>query len=206
MRRRHNNFKLELLRKFFHVLTGVLIVLLFQGGILSIPLFGLLTLLLSAVVLYNFRAEKELLTKVLSINRADAKVPGLDVLAYFFGCWIVLAATVLLPGFTLQMAFASILVLALGDSVAHIFSVRFGATETFITRTTYLEGTIAGIIAATLAAWLYVPFIPALIAASVALIVEAGELHIADHHLDDNLVVPVVAGLVLWVISLGFPF
>jgi dolichol kinase len=198
--RQQYNFRLELIRKLVHVLGGIFIVLLFQAGILTVPLAGLIILLMAAVVLYNFRAERELLTKLLSLNRADMRVPGLDILAYFLGCWLVLAI------FPRNIAFAAILVLAFGDAVAHLVSKSFGATQTFVTRTTYLEGTIAAIVAATLAAWVYVPFIPALLASAVAMIVEAGELRIRDHYVDDNLVIPLVAGATLWVILLVFPF
>jgi dolichol kinase len=198
--RQQYNFRLELIRKLVHVLGGIFIVLLFQAGILTVPLAGLIILLMAAVVLYNFRAERELLTKLLSLNRADMRVPGLDILAYLLGCWLVLAI------FPRNIAFAAILVLAFGDAVAHLVSKSFGATQTFVTRTTYLEGTIAAIVAATLAAWVYVPFIAALLASAVAMIVEAGELRIRDHYVDDNLVIPLVAGATLWVIQLVFPF
>jgi dolichol kinase len=198
--RQQYDFRLELIRKLFHILGGIFIVLLFQARILTVPLAGLIILLIAAVVLYNFRAERELLTKILSLNRADMRIPGLDVLAYLVGCWLVLAI------FPSRIAFAAILILAFGDAVAHLVSRSFGATQTFMTKSTYLEGTIAAIIAATLAAWVYVPFLAALIASAVAMIVEAGELRIGDHYIDDNLVIPLVAGVTLWVITLAFPF
>lgn len=194
------SFRIELLRKAVHAAAGIGIVLLVQAGFLPVPVLGLLTLLLGALVLYNWRAEKELLRKILAINRADARLPGLDVLFFFIGCWIVLAV------FPQEIAFAAILILAFGDSVAHLVSRRFGGTETFLTKTTYLEGTIAGIVAASLAAWLYVPLIPAITASIVALFIEAGELRIGDHYVDDNLLIPLSAGATLWAINLLFPF
>ena len=200
MKRYRGDLKLELVRKAVHILSGVIIVLGVQGGIISPLLLGIIILFLGAAIFYNLQAERELLTKILSINRADARIPGLDVLFYFIGCWLVLVT------FDRTIAFASILILAFGDSIAHLFSVRFGATQTFLTRTTYLEGTIAGIIAATLAAWLYVPLLAALVASAFAMIVEAGELHISNHHVDDNLTIPIVAAVTLWIISLAFPF
>ena len=195
--------KLELLRKLVHVLTGIFIVLLFQAHILDISIFGLLILLFGIIVLYNYRAERELLTKILSVNRADKEVPGLDILFYLVGAWLALLFLGVLFG-EYHLAYASILVLAFGDSVAHLISRSFGATHTVLTKTTYLEGTVAGIIAASLAAWLYVPWWAALIASVIAMLVEAGELRIGDHHVDDNLIIPLVAGIVLWVMALAF--
>jgi dolichol kinase len=196
--RYQGSITLELVRKVGHILTGVIIVLLFQAQILNVPLFGLLILVYAALLLFNLRYEKELLSRVISINRADRDIPGIDILAYFVGCWIVLAL------FDRHIAFASILILAFADAVAHLMSRSFGATHTFLTRTTYLEGTLAGIVAGTLAAWVYVNLVPALVASAVAMIIEAGELRIGSHHIDDNLTIPIVAACVLWVISLGF--
>ena len=75
-----------------------------------------------------------------------------------------------------------------------------------VTQHSYWYGTFAGAVAATLAAWLHVPFLPALIASCIAMFVEAGEVRIAEHHLDDNFTMPLVAGITLWVINYAFPF
>jgi dolichol kinase len=192
-------FSLELVRKIVHILVGVLIVLGFNSHLLDLPLLFLILMLFAATVLYNLKAEIELLTNILSINRADATVPGLDILFYFIGCFIVLWL------FPLQIASAAILILAFGDAIAHLISRSFGGTQTVLTKTTYLEGTIAGIVAGTLAAWLYVPLLPAFLASAASMLVEAGELNIENHHIDDNLVVPIVAALLLALLALIFP-
>jgi dolichol kinase len=194
------SLKLEIIRKVGHIAAGIAVVLLVQSQIMPVAVLGLLILVLAALILYNAREEKELLTKVLSINRADARIPGIEILFFFIGCWLSL---VLFPR---DIAFAAILILAFGDAIAHLVSRRFGSTQTFMTKTTYLEGTIAGVIAGSLAAWLYVPLIPAIIASIAAMLVEAGELRIGDHHVDDNLLIPLIAGAALWVMALAFPF
>lgn len=194
------SFQKELIRKAGHIFSGIAIVLFIQGQLLTVPVFGLLILLLAALILYNVQYEKEALTRILAINRADARIPGIEILSFFVGAWLVLVL------FEREIAFAAILILAFGDSIAHLVSRRFGSTQTFITKTTYVEGTIAGTLAGALAAWLYVPIIPALIASACAMIIEAGELRIGDHHIDDNLLIPLISGTVLWLISVVFPF
>jgi dolichol kinase len=203
---RRGDPKLELIRKVVHALTGVLIVLCFQSRILTTATFGLLILVYASVMLFNLRYEREALTRIISINRADRAIPGLDILAYFVGCWIVLA--VLGSPELRPLAYAGIYILAFADPIAHLVSNSFGATQTVLTKTTYLEGTIAGVVAGTLAAWLgtSVPFLVVLVASIAAMIVEAGEARIGDHHIDDNLTIPIVACAVMWVIWLAFPF
>ena len=198
--RYRKGLKRELLPKVVHVLLGVAIVLLVQANILSLEVLGLLTLLFGAILLYNANAEKEVLTRILSINKADAVVPGMDFLFYLTGCFLVLLL------FDQKIAFAAILILAVGDAVADFVSLGFGGTQTVITKATFLEGTVAGIITSTLAAWLYVPLLPALVASTLALIVEAGEIHIGNHHVDDNIIIPLIAGIVLWAFNAIFAF
>lgn len=197
--RYRGSFKLEIVRKSVHVLVGILITLLFGARILDLPLFFLLIMLFTAVMLYNAKAERELLTKILSINRADAAIPGVDILFYLLGCFIVLWI------FPENIASAAIMILAFGDAVAHLISRSFGATQTALTKTTYLEGTILGGAAGAIAAWLYVPLLPAVLASAAAMMVEAGELRIANHHIDDNIIIPIVAAVTLWILHIIFP-
>jgi len=187
--------RLELLRKTVHALVGLTIVLLFQGGILDTNLFGLLTIVFGGLVLYNYRYERELLLKIISINRPDATVPGLDLLAYFVGAWLVLFL------FPPEVAFAAIMILAIGDPLAHLVSRSFSGTKTMVSRDSYWYGIIAGTLAGTFAAWVFVPsLLFAFLASAIAMFVEAGEFRIADHHIDDNLTIPLVSGVVLWVL------
>ena len=58
-----------------------------------------------------------------------------------------------------------------------------------------LEGTIAGIVAATLSASLFVPFTFALIASTVVMILEA--IEIEYFKIDDNFFIPIVSGILL---------
>jgi dolichol kinase len=194
----HGSLAMELLRKAVHILVGVGIVFLFTRGLLDVSSFGLLVLLYAALLLFNLRYQHGLLTKVISINRADRDIPGLDILFYFVGCFIVLLL------FDERIAFSAILILAFADPLAHLASRGFGRTTTRLNTTTYLEGTLVGIAIGTLVAWRYVALLPALIASAVAMLFEAGRLRIRGHHVDDNLVIPVVAAVVLWVLSLWF--
>jgi dolichol kinase len=106
--------------------------------------------------------------------------------------------------FEQRFALAAIMILAFGDPLAHLISTGFGGTDAIVTERSYIYGTIGGALVGAFAAWAFVPFLPGLLASAAAMVVEAGEVRIADHHLDDNLTIPLVAGAVLWVISLAF--
>lgn len=195
IRRSHGgSTKLELIRKAGHVLIGVGIAWGVASGVLDAWVLAFLTVVLGAIVLYNAFFEQELLARVLAINRADAEIPGLDLLAYFIGCLLAVAL------FPREIALGAILILAIGDPLAHMFSTSFGGRRAAVTAMSYRYGFLAGSLGGALAAWIHVPFFPALLAALAAMFVEAGELRIADHHIDDNLTIPLVAGLVLWIL------
>jgi dolichol kinase len=65
-----------------------------------------------------------------------------------------------------------------------------------------LEGSIAGTVAGFLTAWIFVAWWQALIAAVVAMTIEALEIKIYEWDLDDNLTIPVVAAAVIFVLQL----
>jgi len=65
-----------------------------------------------------------------------------------------------------------------------------------------LEGTFFGIIAATLGAMVFVSIVEALIASIVAMTVESIELELGKHPIDDNILIPLVAGLTILLTNL----
>ena len=97
---------------------------------------------------------------------------------------------------------ASIMVLALGDSISHLYGLHYGKTKHPFSKTKFLEGTIAGIIFGFIGAFVFLPWWEALLASLAAMIVEAIEIKIGTQQVDDNLIVPFVAGAVVWIVRL----
>lgn len=99
--------------------------------------------------------------------------------------------------FPKEIALASIAIMALGDSVTNIFGRYFGEVKLPYNRKKTLDGVLMGIGAATLGAFFFVPFHVALISSSTAMFVETLDLKLWLLELDDNLLVPLVAGGVM---------
>ncbi|MBW3011296.1 hypothetical protein KY326_03695, partial [Candidatus Woesearchaeota archaeon] len=114
--------------------------------------------------------------------------PGRGPLLLFVGCFIALFF------FETNIALASIMILAIGDSFTNLFG-PFGKMKTKLHKKKFLEGTIAGIIGATLGAMLFVPFWIAFVSTLIAMFVELVDLD--RYYLDDNILIPVIAGLVM---------
>lgn len=116
--------------------------------------------------------------------------PGRGTIFYFVG---VLLAMQLFPK---DIALASIMVLAFGDSVSHLFGERFGKMKNIFNGYSpkLLEGTLAGTVTGFFGAVFFVPVPEAFFGSLLAMIAEVVEIDLNGRPLDDNLIVPLVAG------------
>lgn len=186
-------------RQIFHMLLGIAIVALLKFGfigkniILGAIIFGLLLSYLSKKIkipiihslLGKFERKHEL-----------KKFPGKGVIFYFVGVY----ASLLL--FSKEITMASIMVLAMGDSVSHLFGLHYGKIKHPLSKEKFLEGTIAGFTAGFIGALVFLPWHEAFFASLIAMAVEAVEIKIGAQQIDDNLIVPIAAGAAVWVARL----
>jgi dolichol kinase len=98
--------------------------------------------------------------------------------------------------FPVNMAYASIAVLTLGDGFACVFGKSFGKTSLFFNREKKLEGTICGFTCAFLGAVLFVSPLKALVAAAAGMLAEC-----LPSTIDDNFIVPLAAGASLFMLA-----
>lgn len=186
---------IELKRKILHLLFGVLIVILLMFGIIDKPhLFILLIILLSI----SFLSKKYKIPGIDWFMRhfeRDAyikKFPGKGIIFYLIGVLLVLYF------FPLDIAMASILVLAFADSIGHLFGIKYGKRRHPYISTKFIEGWIAGFIAGFIAASVIVPWPQALAASFFAMLVEGIEIKVGADDIDDNLIIPLVAAIAIW--------
>jgi dolichol kinase len=97
--------------------------------------------------------------------------------------------------FPIPASYASIAVLTLGDSSATIFGGKFGSVRFPFNKGKNVEGSIFGFLFASLGAMFFVSPMKALAAAALGILVESLPLPI-----NDNLTVPLAAGLLLTII------
>ena len=191
--------KLEIKRQLFHVFLGLIIMFLISYNLLTktqlfiIIIIGFIT---------SFVARKKKLPLIhwllteFERERLVKKFPGKGLIFFLIGCFLVY---VLFPK---DIALASIAVLTFGDSVSHLVGLYLAKKRKVKRGVKLLEGTIAGIAAATLFSTMFVLFQQALIASSIAMIVENIEIKYRMGTVDDNIVVPFTAAVVLWILKL----
>lgn len=190
--------KRELRRKIFHILCGITFVVLIYFDIINAFVMAVSVL---AGILLSFIYKKmkiPFLHRILVLmdRPKDIKTfPGKGAILYGIGTLLVLMF------FEKNIAMASIMVLALGDSLAPLIG-QYGQIRHPLDKKKFLEGSFAGMAAGFLGALLFVVWYEALIAATAAMISEGVTLKIGSNQLDDNIIMPLVAGAIIWLIRL----
>lgn len=192
----HVTDKLELRRQIAHLFTGATIVFLLKLQLMSTQtLFGI-TLVGGVLVLIARKVRVPVIHNLLEYFERPhhmAKFPGRGS---FF---LVLGAALATLIFEVHIAMAAIMIMAVGDSVTNIVGRHFGKIKNPFNAKKNIEGTLSGIISSTLVALFFVPFWPAFAASVVSMAVESIDLGLKrfEVELDDNVVIPLIAGVVM---------
>src|SRR3989344_9665759 len=186
-------------RQFFHIFLGIGLVALLKYGFIDKNL--LLIMIITGLLLSYLSIKIKIpvvhdLLEIFERKNDIEKFPGRGIIFYFIGVYIVLLL------FPKEIAMASIMVLALGDSVSHLYGLHYGKIKHPFSKTKFLEGTIAGIIFGFIGAFVFLPWWDALLASFAAMIVEAVEIKIGTQQVEDNLIVPFVAGAAVWLVRI----
>ncbi len=183
-------------RKIFHMCFGIFLLILMYFQIVN--RFTLVLILLVGILM-SIVAKKikiPIIHNMLLLfeRKTDLKkFPGKGAIYYVLGMIIVLTL------FPTDVAFAAIMVLALGDTVSNIIGRKFGRKMPFSTNKT-VKGSIAGFIAALIGTVLFLQPAEAIICAFAGMFTES-----FDCPIDDNITVPLGAalGVVILRITLG---
>jgi len=195
------NRDIEVKRKFLHLILGIfIVVLLLYGFIDKTHLF--LLIIISIIISFIYKNYKiPVINWFLQNFERDfdlKKFPGKGFIYYLIGSFLVLLF------FPLEIAMASILVLAFADSVGHIFGIKFGRTRHPFSSTRFIEGFIAGFVAGFIGALVFLPWHEALAASFFAMLVEGIEINLGGQEVDDNLIIPLVSAIVIWSVRFFF--
>ncbi len=190
----------EMRRKIFHIVFGIVLAAFVYLDYLDAMSLGILLAVGIALSFIEKKQKLPFLSPMLDIfeRSADRKsFPAKGMLLFLGGVFL---AVFLFPK---DIALASIMVLTLGDAAAHIFGIHFGNVRSPLAEHRFIEGAFAGIIAGFFGALFFVPPLHALVAATAAMLVEAIEFNIPKLSVDDNILVPVVAGASLLLLGMA---
>ena len=160
--------KLEIKRQAFHIFLGIFIVLLLYFNfidylfLLILFIVGLILSLsskkINIPIIYNF-------LKTFDREKDLEELPGKGAIFYILGAFLVVLI------FPKDIAMASIMILAFGDSVSRLVG-PYGYLRHPFHSEKFLEGAVAGAIAGFIGALFFVPWLPALIASTGSMLIE----------------------------------
>jgi len=190
------NTSFELRREAFHIFLGTIIMLLvflFKENAVWLLFFALIIGMTLSLLSLKFKLP---LVHFMLLHferpRYLRKFPGKGMLFFVAGCLLVLK----LFSHNLNIVLASIVILTLGDSISHLVGLK---VEKKIAKRN-IGGTIAGMLAAFIGASFFVKPLFAFIAAFIAMLSENISLRVGLEEVDDNVIVPLVAGTMIFLL------
>jgi len=185
--------KLEIKRQALHIFLGITIVLLFNFDLINTTFLFILFIIGLILSLSSKKFHIPIIHNFLKIfdRKKDLEdFPGKGAVFYILGSFIV---TVVFPK---DIALASIMILALGDSVSRLIG-PYGYLKHPFHNTKFFEGAIAGAISGFFGALFFVSWPQALIASSATMFIEGFDLRIKNFKIDDNLLIPITAAVIM---------
>lgn len=188
---------LELKRKIFHILTGIIgLILIIYKIVTPLIIFIILTIGIF-VSLLSLKFRIPLISWFLDNferNKDKNRLPGRGII------FAVIGSLLALKLFDLNIALASITILTFADPISHLIGKVFGKTKSPLNKTKNIEGHIAGALISSIFAMFFVSPILAIAGAITAMLFESTIIEIQKIQLDDNLVIPLTAGTAMFLI------
>jgi dolichol kinase len=190
---------LEIRRQIFHTLFGILLVFLIKVYLVTVD--TLVIILLCAIpLIYLIKKYKApfFLYRILSFferKKHLERFPARGIFFFLVGTFLVLLF------FPERIAIAAIMILAFGDSITNIIGRYFGKWQIWYNPKKHWEGTLAGIFFSLIGASLFVPLWTAFLGSLTAMLIETLDIRIGPFDIDDNILIPLVAAVVMQAIG-----
>lgn len=180
---------LELRRQVFHALIGIILVSLLYFDLINLKI--LVYVFLFGLIIFFISKKYKIKGIEWFLQRFDREIDlrGRGVLTYFIG--VILSLFL----FERNIALASMMILALGDSFCHLG--KYGSWLHPLNNLKYIEGVLIGIAIGTLGAVFFVPFKYAFFGSLFSMVLESLDVKIKNIEIDDNILIPLVAGVVM---------
>lgn len=189
---------LEIKRKGFHILAGILLIGLYLKNIITPFFFFVLLILASITCLLSLRYNIPIVWWFLvhfDRPRDRTSFPGKG--AWFFVLGFFLATLL----FEKNIALASMAVVTIGDALSYIIGVHFGQIKHPFSNRKFIEGHLSGALVSAFVASFFIPWWIGLLGAIAGMFMEGIDIVIGTDPIDDNVIVPLAAGSVMTLLS-----
>jgi len=195
------NGRLEVRRKIGHILLGLIIVIGFYLEIMEERHLFFAIIFVAILSMLSLKLRIPIVSFLLRKFERESVVGNFPFKGALFFLGGALLAVRL---FSRDIAMASIIILTFGDSVSLLFGKFLGKIKLNFNELKNIEGILAGMFAAFIGALFFVNIIEAFFASLIAMVVEGAGFKIGVSDVDDNLIVPLVAGTVIYLFRTNF--
>jgi len=181
----------EFRRQIAHIVFGCIIVFIYARFLISPHFLGGLFVIGCCFAMILKTVEIPVLHHFLLLFEREKhfkKFPGRGFVFFMLGAYLSLVF------FNLNVALSSIMILTFGDAFTNLIGYYFGKKVHFLNKRKTWEGTIGGIIMGTMAGSLFIPIVQVFLATTISMFFEAPQWKIGRYEIDDNLIIPLVAG------------
>lgn len=189
---------LEFRRQIAHLIIGIIIAIGVFFKFITTEFLTFILALGGLLIIFTKKMTIPVITHILKFFEREKDIktfPGRGAFFLVLGSWLTAIV------FSNTLAAAAILIMAVGDAIATIAGHHIGKIQIPYNKKKTLEGAVTAFFTATLAAAFIVSLYQALIASAVAMFIESLPLKIGKFKIDDNLIIPLVAGIVLEIIG-----
>ncbi len=187
---------LELRRQLFHLCLGVVILALILLGFLNVKVLLVVFFVGLSLSILSLKCTVPFICWFLDRFERKDSFPGKGALFFFLGCILVL---ILFPK---DVALASIAVLTFGDSISPLVGIYFGKRKSRLNGKRFVEGFVVAFFVSFAAALFFVPLLAAFFGSFFALAFEFLEFNFRGYSVDDNLLIPLISGAVMFLVMM----
>ncbi|MFA5174190.1 MAG: hypothetical protein WC438_03335 [Candidatus Pacearchaeota archaeon] len=190
---------LEIKRKLLHIILGIIGLFLLIFNIVTPFIIFIILITGIFVSLLSIKFKIPIISFFLNNfdrHKDKIKLPGRGIIFAVAGSLLVLEL------FPRDIALASISILIFADPISHLIGRFLGKTKSLINNNKNIEGNIAGALVSSLIAMFFVPFCYAIAGALTAMLFELLVIKIQDIQLDDNLIIPLSAGTIMYLMQI----
>lgn len=187
--------KLEIRRKILHFCFGIamILIILFVPNIKWILFFLLIIgIMLSFICMYTKVPLLSFIIEKFERPKQKKVLPGKGMMFFVAGSLLVLKL------FPLSIALASIAILTFSDP---FFSIEKRTFNGFF-KTKKFTNILIGFVSASIAASFFVSPVKALVASFFAIVAESITIFLGTEPVDDNILIPLIAGTALYLIPI----
>jgi len=195
---KHFSAGLEFRRQIAHLVTGISIVFLLKMKVLNAFLLILILIVGGLLSFISRKYKIPFIYEVLQFFERPEEIKRFPGKGSFF---LVLGCLLCILAYSENIAYAAITIMAVGDSMASVYGIYLGIHKNPFNPKKHIDATIFAILLTTLGAFTFVDFHQALMGASGAMLIEAMIREKINRIIDDNLIVPVMAGLIISLVA-----